>query len=204
MEECNVSRIVLRQSVGSERQSAEAERHRQQPGEHQHGRLQGEHGAVLATSSASRSAARARTRCRSASASAIGSISPNFTQGGVESTGIATNVAIQGNGFFVVGDSAHRAYTRAGNFSFDAERHARDAGRPARAGLHRRSIRSPGRSTRRASRATSSCRRACCARRWRRRSFGTVRTSTRARPSARRSRVGADLRLARRRRTSRR
>ncbi len=49
-----------------------------------------------------------------------GSISPNFTQGGVESTGIATNVAIQGTGFFVVGDASSRAYTRAGNFSFDA------------------------------------------------------------------------------------
>ena len=49
-----------------------------------------------------------------------GSISPNFSQGGIESTGISTNVAIQGNGFFLVGDSAHRAYSRAGNFFFDA------------------------------------------------------------------------------------
>nr|MBP8274180.1 flagellar hook-basal body complex protein [Acidobacteriota bacterium] len=45
-----------------------------------------------------------------------------------ENTGIATNVAIQGNGFFVVGDGnagnggqpATRSYTRAGNFGFDA------------------------------------------------------------------------------------
>ena len=51
---------------------------------------------------------------------ATGAISPNFAQGGVENTGIATNGAIQGTGFFIVGDSAHRAYTRAGNFSFDA------------------------------------------------------------------------------------
>ncbi len=49
-----------------------------------------------------------------------GSISPNFSQGGIESTGITTNVAIQGPGFFMVGDSGHRAYTRAGNFSFDS------------------------------------------------------------------------------------
>ena len=49
-----------------------------------------------------------------------GSISPNFSQGGIESTGISTNVAIQGNGFFMVGDTAHRAYSRAGNFFFDA------------------------------------------------------------------------------------
>ncbi|MDH4064622.1 MAG: flagellar hook protein FlgE [Acidobacteriota bacterium] len=50
-----------------------------------------------------------------------GSISPNFRQGGIESTGIATNVAIQGSGFFVVGDSNNRSYTRAGDFSFDAD-----------------------------------------------------------------------------------
>lgn len=49
-----------------------------------------------------------------------GEITPNFTQGNIESTGIATNVAIQGPGFFVVGDDQHRAFTRAGNFSFDA------------------------------------------------------------------------------------
>jgi len=50
----------------------------------------------------------------------IGQISPNFSQGGIESTGISTNVAIQGTGLFVIGDAAHRAYTRAGNFTFDA------------------------------------------------------------------------------------
>jgi flagellar hook protein FlgE len=51
---------------------------------------------------------------------ATGSISPNFSQGGVESTGVSTHVAIQGNGFFIVGETADRAYTRAGNFSLDA------------------------------------------------------------------------------------
>ncbi len=50
----------------------------------------------------------------------VGQISPNFSQGGVEGTGVATNAAIQGTGFFVVGDAAQRGYTRAGNFSFDA------------------------------------------------------------------------------------
>src|SRR5215831_3753611 len=49
-----------------------------------------------------------------------GSISPNFRQGGIENTGVPTNVAIQGNGFFVVGDAGTRSYTRAGDFSFDA------------------------------------------------------------------------------------
>jgi flagellar hook protein FlgE len=49
-----------------------------------------------------------------------GSISPNFGQGGIQNTGVATNVAIQGSGFFVIGDANARAYTRAGNFSFNA------------------------------------------------------------------------------------
>ena len=56
-----------------------------------------------------------------------GSISPNFSQGGIENTGVATNVAIQGNGFFVVGSrgvtaggASSRSYTRAGDFGFDA------------------------------------------------------------------------------------
>ncbi|MDH4063741.1 MAG: flagellar hook protein FlgE [Acidobacteriota bacterium] len=50
----------------------------------------------------------------------LGSISPNFRQGGIETTGIATNVAIQGEGFFLIGDAENRSYTRAGDFSFDA------------------------------------------------------------------------------------
>ncbi|MGE3706695.1 MAG: flagellar hook protein FlgE, partial [Vicinamibacterales bacterium] len=50
-----------------------------------------------------------------------GSISPNFKQGGIENTGVPTNVAIQGNGFFVIGGQNGEAYTRAGNFSFDAD-----------------------------------------------------------------------------------
>lgn len=49
-----------------------------------------------------------------------GSISPNFRQGGIETTGIATNVAIQGSGFFVIGGANDRSYTRAGDFAFDA------------------------------------------------------------------------------------
>jgi flagellar hook protein FlgE len=48
-----------------------------------------------------------------------GSISPVFSQGAIENTKEATNVAIQGGGFFVVANHAGTAYTRAGNFSFD-------------------------------------------------------------------------------------
>ena len=49
-----------------------------------------------------------------------GSISPNFSQGGIENTGVPTNVAIQGSGFFVIGDALNRSYTRAGDFSQNA------------------------------------------------------------------------------------
>ena len=50
-----------------------------------------------------------------------GSISPVFSQGAIENTREATNVAIQGNGFFVVRGEDGNAYTRAGNFSFNAD-----------------------------------------------------------------------------------
>lgn len=50
-----------------------------------------------------------------------GAISPVFSQGPIENTREATNVAIQGNGFFVVrGTSGGNSYTRAGNFTFDS------------------------------------------------------------------------------------
>jgi len=48
------------------------------------------------------------------------SISGVFTQGSIQSSQDATNVALEGNGFFVVGDTAEdRFYTRAGNFFFN-------------------------------------------------------------------------------------
>ncbi len=51
----------------------------------------------------------------------MGAISPVFSQGAIEASRDATNVAIQGNGFFVVRDaSGGLSYTRAGNFSFDS------------------------------------------------------------------------------------
>src|SRR3989441_444264 len=50
-----------------------------------------------------------------------GSISPVFSQGAIENTREATNVAIQGNGFFVARNAAGNAYTRAGNFSLDSD-----------------------------------------------------------------------------------
>jgi flagellar hook protein FlgE len=50
----------------------------------------------------------------------LGSISPIFKQGAIESTNEATNVAIQGNGFFVLNGANGRSYTRAGAFTFDS------------------------------------------------------------------------------------
>ena len=51
-----------------------------------------------------------------------GAISPVFSQGAIENTREATNVAIQGGGFFLVSDpDGAVAYTRAGNFSFDRD-----------------------------------------------------------------------------------
>ncbi len=52
--------------------------------------------------------------------SKIGSIDMNFSQGNLESTGQATDLAIQGDGFFMVSDGARTFYTRAGNFQLDA------------------------------------------------------------------------------------
>jgi len=49
----------------------------------------------------------------------VGSMPSMFTQGSVSSTGVSTDVAIQGNGFFVVQQNGITSYTRAGNFSVD-------------------------------------------------------------------------------------
>jgi flagellar hook protein FlgE len=43
-----------------------------------------------------------------------------FSQGTIEATRIATNVAIQGNGFFLLDGPEGPSYTRAGAFAFDA------------------------------------------------------------------------------------
>lgn len=51
----------------------------------------------------------------------VGSMPSLFTQGSVESTGIPTDVAIQGSGFFAVQRGGVVSYTRAGNFSVDLD-----------------------------------------------------------------------------------
>jgi flagellar hook protein FlgE len=47
----------------------------------------------------------------------VAGISADLTQGSIESTGVPTDVAIQGSGYFVVTKNGENLYTRAGNFS---------------------------------------------------------------------------------------
>ena len=49
----------------------------------------------------------------------IATIEQVFTQGNLQSTGVSTDVAIQGNGFFIVKDGEESFYTRNGVFGLD-------------------------------------------------------------------------------------
>jgi flagellar hook protein FlgE len=51
----------------------------------------------------------------------VASISTNFADGSTQSTGISTNLAISGDGFFVVGTPTNQMYTRSGDFTTDAQ-----------------------------------------------------------------------------------
>ncbi|MEO6027922.1 MAG: flagellar hook protein FlgE, partial [Candidatus Binatia bacterium] len=51
----------------------------------------------------------------------IGRISAAFTQGNIESTGRPTDLAIEGNGFFVVATGDGNLFTRAGNFRLNSD-----------------------------------------------------------------------------------
>ena len=50
----------------------------------------------------------------------VSSIETNFSSGSPNATGVDTDVAIQGNGFFVVSNGGADLLTRAGNFSLDS------------------------------------------------------------------------------------
>lgn len=52
---------------------------------------------------------------------AIAGIDTIHTDGGPQPTGQMTDLAIEGDGFFIVRDGRSEYYTRAGNFNFDAE-----------------------------------------------------------------------------------
>ena len=51
----------------------------------------------------------------------IGSITANFTQGMLQSTGRSTDLAIQGDGFFIYGKGDERYYSRDGAIEIDAD-----------------------------------------------------------------------------------
>jgi flagellar hook protein FlgE len=52
--------------------------------------------------------------------SRVAAVTTNFTQGALQRTGRATDLAMQGDGFFVVEQAGQVLYTRAGSFSVDA------------------------------------------------------------------------------------
>ncbi|GAB4171501.1 MAG: flagellar hook protein FlgE [Calditrichia bacterium] len=53
----------------------------------------------------------------------LSTIDTLFIQGNIETTGQVTDLAIEGDGFFVLSDGQKRYYTRAGSFQFDGNGH---------------------------------------------------------------------------------
>jgi len=51
----------------------------------------------------------------------VASINTVFTDGSFQATGKQTDLAISGQGFFILSDGANQVYTRAGGFDFDTE-----------------------------------------------------------------------------------
>ncbi|MHB8078744.1 MAG: flagellar hook-basal body complex protein [Candidatus Krumholzibacteriia bacterium] len=51
----------------------------------------------------------------------VGSIGSDFAQGDLRSTGLKTDLAIQGRGFFVLSDGSSSVYSRAGAFGLDSD-----------------------------------------------------------------------------------
>ena len=75
----------------------------------------------------------------------VATIDTIHTQGALQSTGVMTDVAIQGNGFFVLKDGDKRFYTRNGAFGLDQDgRLVNPDERNARAGLDGAGRRRPG------------------------------------------------------------
>ncbi|MCL5035332.1 MAG: flagellar hook-basal body complex protein [Bacteroidetes bacterium] len=58
----------------------------------------------------------------------VQSISSEMTQGNLETTGQTTDLALQGQGFFIVNLDGNQYYTRAGSFQFDAQGRLIDPG----------------------------------------------------------------------------
>jgi flagellar hook protein FlgE len=58
----------------------------------------------------------------------VSSVTPNFLQGSIQTTNRTTDLAIQGDGFFVLANGFDRVYTRAGAFNLDASGNLVDSG----------------------------------------------------------------------------
>jgi flagellar hook protein FlgE len=58
----------------------------------------------------------------------MAAVTPNFLQGSIQTTNRATDLAIQGDGFFVLANGADRVYSRAGAFNLDAGGNLVDSG----------------------------------------------------------------------------
>lgn len=58
----------------------------------------------------------------------VSSIDRDFSQGAMQNTGIATDLAIEGNGYFLVNDGSQNLLTRAGNFVFNKDGYLVDQG----------------------------------------------------------------------------
>jgi flagellar hook protein FlgE len=52
---------------------------------------------------------------------AVNAVTPNFSSGTLEATGVPTDAAISGSGFFVTQDNGVSEFTRAGNFTVDSQ-----------------------------------------------------------------------------------
>ena len=51
----------------------------------------------------------------------MSSVDSPITQGNISTTGVPTDVAIQGNGLFILDQNGTQVYTRAGNFTLNAQ-----------------------------------------------------------------------------------
>ena len=51
----------------------------------------------------------------------IGATQRNFNNGGISTTGISTDLAIEGDGFFIVNHAGRQSFTRSGSFQFNAQ-----------------------------------------------------------------------------------
>ena len=68
----------------------------------------------------------------------MSSVDSPFTQGSISTTGVSTDVAIQGNGLFVLDQGGTQVYTRDGNFTLNSEGYLVDSNGNERDGLPRR------------------------------------------------------------------